>query len=502
MKNKKNLDNINNSALNGTLTLGDLDDLNNLDILNNNNFNTKNKNKNSVISNLKLLLGYDKNKGRIFLIMLVLAGFFYSLFFFVSKNAQYVYIDNKLIGAIEGLETLEEDLELLIKNSLADQLGLPVQINSNITLELTRVNKNDFLSQDSIIKNSFDAIDFKVEASCIYVNNQLLAILKTSDEANQILNTIKNSYVSTSMNMTQEPTFVDNIAIKNELVYNSDIISSDEAFDILSGYQNEQKIHTIVQGDTLFALAIENDLTLKEILDANPQLNEDTTLKIDSEINLVVPVPVISVRTYEEITYTATISREVISIPNDDEYKTFSEILVEGSDGVQEITTSIIKVNGIQESENITNEVILIEPIAKQVSVGTLEELPKRALGSFIYPVSGARLSSGFGQRWGTLHKGIDLACSANTPIRASDGGTVVFSGWNSGGYGYMVKIDHENGYETIYAHNTSNAVSVGQKVAQGEIIAYVGSTGDSTGNHVHFEIIKNGANQNPLNHI
>ena len=77
-----------------------------------------------------------------------------------------------------------------------------------------------------------------------------------------------------------------------------------------------------------------------------------------------------------------------------------------------------------------------------------------------------------------------------------------MFAGWNSGGYGYMVKIDHGNGYQTIYAHNSKNAVSVGQKVAQGEVIAYVGSTGDSTGNHVHFEILKNGVSQNPLNYL
>ena len=65
-----------------------------------------------------------------------------------------------------------------------------------------------------------------------------------------------------------------------------------------------------------------------------------------------------------------------------------------------------------------------------------------------------------------------------------------------------MVKIDHGNGYQTIYGHNSKNAVSVGQQVAQGEIIGYVGSTGDSTGNHVHFEVIQNGISKNPLNFL
>ena len=193
--------------------------------------------------------------------------------------------------------------------------------------------------------------------------------------------------------------------------------------------------------------------------------------------------------------------KKIEKVENNKEYKNYKKVLIEGKDGSKEVTAKVIKVNGVEQKREVLSEKVIVEPKTEKVEVGTLNTPPKKAIGSFIYPVSG-RLSSGYGYRWGTLHKGIDIAAPSGTPIKASDGGTVTFSGWNDGGYGYMVKINHGNGFETVYAHNSKLAVNVGQKVAQGEVIAYVGNTGNSTGNHVHFEVIKNGATQNPINYL
>jgi hypothetical protein len=120
-------------------------------------------------------------------------------------------------------------------------------------------------------------------------------------------------------------------------------------------------------------------------------------------------------------------------------------------------------------------------------------------------PTNG-RVTSGFGWRrsnWGggggQMHNGIDIAAPTGTPIRATGGGTVVFVGW-SGGYGNKVIIDHGHGIRTVYAHNSRNLVSVGQRVSRGDHIANVGSTGNSTGPHVHYEVIVNGVAVNPVN--
>jgi murein DD-endopeptidase MepM/ murein hydrolase activator NlpD len=131
---------------------------------------------------------------------------------------------------------------------------------------------------------------------------------------------------------------------------------------------------------------------------------------------------------------------------------------------------------------------------AAQVTTGA----PSAA--GFIWPVHGV-LTSYYGWRWGRMHEGIDLAVGIGTPVVASAAGTVIVAGW-MGGYGNLVVVDHGNGIATAYGHNTSITVGVGQQVAQGQLIAYSGNTGNSTGPHVHFEVRVGGAAVDPLGYL
>jgi murein DD-endopeptidase MepM/ murein hydrolase activator NlpD len=115
----------------------------------------------------------------------------------------------------------------------------------------------------------------------------------------------------------------------------------------------------------------------------------------------------------------------------------------------------------------------------------------------WVHPMPGAAVTSCFGQRWGRLHAGVDLASPSGTPIRAAGAGTVVLAGVE-GGYGNAVLVDHGNGYLTHYGHMSAIVVKVGQKVATGEQIGNEGSTGHSTGPHLHFEVHK-GTYKNPI---
>ncbi|HBK68641.1 MAG TPA: hypothetical protein DDZ91_08360 [Firmicutes bacterium] len=119
---------------------------------------------------------------------------------------------------------------------------------------------------------------------------------------------------------------------------------------------------------------------------------------------------------------------------------------------------------------------------------------------SLLSPVSGGRLTSGFGMRWGRMHQGIDLAAVSGTPIRAACQGKVIFAGWKSG-YGLLVILDHDD-FQTKYAHNSENLVRKGDEVASGELIAKVGKTGNATGNHLHFELLIGGEAVNPLPYL
>lgn len=130
--------------------------------------------------------------------------------------------------------------------------------------------------------------------------------------------------------------------------------------------------------------------------------------------------------------------------------------------------------------------------------------------GNFAWPVpSCTNITSGYGPRWGTFHKGIDISGGGiyGAPIVAADSGRVIMAGWGAyghgyGGYGNVVAIDHGGGFSTVYGHMSGVAVSQGQQVSKGQVIGYVGATGDATGPHCHFEIRVNGSAVNPMNYF
>ena len=123
-------------------------------------------------------------------------------------------------------------------------------------------------------------------------------------------------------------------------------------------------------------------------------------------------------------------------------------------------------------------------------------------VSSYAFPLkSYSYVSSEYGARWGTTHTGIDFAAPAGTHIYSWRSGTVTFAGW-SGGYGNFIIVDHGDGFVTRYAHCSKIAVTKGQTVSQGQVIGYVGTTGNSTGNHLHFEVKVNGNFVNPRNYL
>ena len=152
----------------------------------------------------------------------------------------------------------------------------------------------------------------------------------------------------------------------------------------------------------------------------------------------------------------------------------------------------------------IIEEKTLTEPVTEVRARGTKERPSWAPTGSFRWPTHGT-ITSKFGYRnifgGSSFHGGIDIANKKGTDIVAADGGIVSYAGWMNG-YGYLVEIDHQNGYVTRYGHNRELVVSKGDKVFQGQHIAEMGSTGRSTGNHCHFEIRYKGERQNPMNYL
>ena len=176
------------------------------------------------------------------------------------------------------------------------------------------------------------------------------------------------------------------------------------------------------------------------------------------------------------------------------------KVKTEGTPGEKAIVYQVEMQNGIEIASAQASEAVIAEPEDQIVLVGTRDIPSLESL--FLQNPTRGTLTSRFGERWNRQHCGIDIGAPAGTPITAAEGGTVIYSQYNTGGYGNLVKLSHGNGVETWYAHCSLLLVSEGDVVEQGEEIGLVGTTGNSTGNHLHFEVRVNGEPVDPLYYV
>ena len=215
-------------------------------------------------------------------------------------------------------------------------------------------------------------------------------------------------------------------------------------------------------------------------------------------------MPYLTVRATQMEYYEADIPYEIEYVDDNTMWEGDTRVITKGQYGKADTVARVVY-EGLEEVERTVEEqTITLEPVTEVQARGTLERPSWAPTGTFRWPASGT-LTSRYGYRnifgGSSFHGGIDIANAYGTDVVAADGGEVVFAGWSSG-YGYLVQIDHGNGYVTYYGHNSSLLVSVGDKVFKGQHIAEMGSTGRSTGNHCHFEVRLDGERQNPLNYL
>lgn len=296
--------------------------------------------------------------------------------------------------------------------------------------------------------------------------------------------------------------FGDEIEVVESYLSEDELTPIEDAIEEVTKEQEKNQIYEVVPGDSLSKIAVENDLTIEKLIEMNESIeNENSTIRAGDEIIITVPEPELSVERQEEIYYEEDYEAEIIYVDNDDWYTTETKTLQEPSAGHRRVVAVVSYRNDVETGREIVKEEVTYEAVPKIVERGT--KIPP----TYIKPISGGRLSSGFGRRnrptrgASTYHKGIDWATPIGTAVMASSGGTVSRAGWGSG-YGYVVYIEHADGRQTRYGHLSKVLVSVGQTVSQGQKIALSGNTGVSSGPHVHFEILINGSQVNPLKYL
>lgn len=273
----------------------------------------------------------------------------------------------------------------------------------------------------------------------------------------------------------------------------------------INASEQEAVVIEVKSGDNLWDLAHSNNLTISDLETLNPEIDPE---KIFPGDKLVVAAlnPVLDVLIELENTIVESIAFKTEYQKNNNLYTNHRQTIKEGIDGEKEVTYIITLLNGHQSSLEVKNEVHLKEPENAIVEIGTKTTVSRG--GNINYGVvSGKRISSAYGSRVHpltgrrTFHDGVDIAAAYGNGVYAFTAGRVVEAGWN-GGYGNCILIDHGNGLKTRYGHLSKIYVRRGQKVGTGDKIGAVGSSGVSTGPHLHFEVIKNGKTKNPLNYI
>lgn len=340
-----------------------------------------------------------------------------------------------------------------------------------------------------------------------YVDGEIWATIADKEALENMLEEYKMQYSkSVDINATIKNTYIQqHIEIVEVEVMPEEIDPLDTAKEKIYAAEREEVTIEVQSGDNLWNLSKEHELTVSDIEILNPEVDPDKIFPGD--VLVVKPFdPVLDVVIELENTIVESIPFKIDYQKDNNLYKNQKKILKEGIEGQKEVTYDITLLNGYQNSLEVVNEVVLEEPVNAIVQIGTKSTVSRG--GSINYGVvSGKRISSPYGTRVHpitgrkTYHDGVDIAANYGNGVYAYTDGKVIEAGWN-GGYGNCILIDHGNGLKTRYAHLSKISVKVGQRVSTGDRIGSVGSTGNSTGPHLHFEVIKNGQTKNPLNYI
>ena len=299
-------------------------------------------------------------------------------------------------------------------------------------------------------------------------------------------------------------------SVANAIIENSEKIVLGSALKV-----NGEIVACVISGDLESALEARKNAYNKEGLENNSSFVDSIEIEsgyylkkdvVEAEaVNDIINA--LQVKTVSTVVTDSSVAFKTTKVKTDTQYLGYYKVTSKGKNGVNRKTEQVEFVNGVETARTLISQETVSAPINEVITVGTAKavisatEKSNVTSDGFICPISKGKyvISAYYGD--GRNHKGIDLAADKGVAIFAVSAGTVTYAGYDSD-FGYNIIIDHGNGIKTRYAHASAMCVSKGQSVSQGDMIAAVGSTGRSTGNHLHFEIIVNGKRVNPAPYL
>lgn len=433
------------------------------------------------------------------------------------KEIYHIYAEGQYVGAISDKKEMEKLLDKKIQESRSQYDNLQLKAGSDLKIVSEQVftpSTND----ETTLQKLNDLIEVKAKAFALSVNDEMAVYVKDIETYHEAIKKLKLQFISAEelailearKSVTENipelqpgETRIVDLILKQEVsgvtvdVAPEKIVSADEAVKLLLNGTLEQKVYKVQAGDVLGSIAGKFNLTSAQLMAINPGLTDNSVLQIDQELNVTVLKPLINVEVVYEKKIEEIIPHTKQVIETEEMFKGDTKVKQEGADGKREATYLVRQENGVQVGQSLSSEKVLQQPHDHIVLKGT-KVIPSRGSGVFAWPAEGGYISSKMGYRWGRKHEGIDIARPSGFNIKAADNGVVEAAGWD-GTYGNRIIVNHKNGYKTTYAHLSSISVNVGDVVPQGSILGVMGSTGRSTGTHLHFEVKKNGVTIDPL---
>ena len=399
-----------------------------------------------------------------------------------------VNLDRVETGVIKDY-TILENADKIIKNKLVSTDEQSWNLNSEI--KMVSLSDKETIDERQLANNILSASDEDiVEATGLYVDGVFVGAVKDATALNSALESLKRPYENGDPNRTV--TFVQDVSVVEGIFFANTVVEDQKLADMVVSEVSGEKHYSVVEGDSPSLIASKNGITTRTLYNLNPGL-EGGGLWIGDDLIVSASVPFLQVKYVETSTRQVEVDYQTKTEKNDSMTFGTTKVTQEGEKGINEETVESVYIDGILQSETVVNTTVIKEPVTEIVQQGTLFNgtVITGGTGRLVWPVAGAyRWSRGFAGQY-PAHNGIDLAASTGTTLVAADTGVVVKAVYSNVGYGIYCVIDH-GGYQTLYGHCSALLVSVGQQVTQGQPIARIGSTGNSTGPHVHFEV-KNG---------
>lgn len=446
----------------------------------------------------------DENKKKIITVSSAIGTVLVCAAIVVSYCTAYEYSYN---GVPLGYVKNKDDVLAvtgLIKGAMSEDNNVDVLIGpEDITFDrVTYLGNVKIDTTENVLNRLTYMSDFKVASYGIYVDGNKVGALQSKDDVKKVLETLKGMYVSKAdKSEVREAVFLEKVDVKECPTKLGNLLTTDEMVGKLTTDTKKETVHSAVSGETVEYIASAFGTTEEKILKDNPKLKKG---KVDAGTPVLIKTdaPLVTVLIKEKIEYAEDIDYKVEKTKDKDMYEGDDKVTQKGEKGSREVTAEIVTSNGKEIQRDTLDVNVTKEPVTKKITVGTKERPPTIGDGKFSCPIHDKfHQTTGFRMRWGRFHKGVDLACPTGTKVHAADGGTVVIASYKPS-YGNLVVIDHQNGYTTKYAHNSKILVNVGDKVYEGQVVALVGSTGNSTGPHCHFEVRYNNNPKNPLDFI